>query len=198
VTAKIIVIEGPDRHGKSTQASLLLNSCITSGYKTILLKLPTVMCARTHKLIYKMLVDGRAQRYPNLFQFINFINKLTFQVLYLRKLLDENDVVILDRWNLSSFVYGKATGVNRLLNWLMFRSLKEPFVTIIVHGKSFKRSIEDDCYENDTSLQKRVAELYGEWADDNFASCIKVNNANNDINGMHDEIFVKLLTICAL
>lgn len=164
---KILVIEGPDKMGKNTQSTMLLLALNTppdvkpvfGQTKACLVEVPTR--GFTYKLIYWMLSNSLAKRLPNTFQFVQFMNKYSFQLFKLPKLLKENDYVILDRWSLSGLVYGAATGVNLRFNAWLFSKMKYPDLTLVMHGSSFRRKSEDDdSYESDNDLQKRVKDLY--------------------------------------
>lgn len=161
--AKLIVIEGADKVGKETQSKLLQSVLHDSAFPydspATLVEVPTK--GLTHRLIYWMLRNGSAKRFPHLFQLTQTLNKLAFQLFNLPKLMKDNHYVVLDRWGLSAIVYGDATGVNKWFNRVLFSLLKKPDVTLIMHGQSFRRSSTvDDSYEKDNELQARVKEHY--------------------------------------
>jgi thymidylate kinase len=192
MTATLIAFEGPDRHGKSTQANMLLKSYVEDGHKTCLIKVPTSYCRRTHRLIYAMLANGWARRLPHLFQLVHFINKLLFQVLYLPKLLASYDVVILDRWALSATIYGTVDGVKPWFSRALSSLLKRPNMTIVFHGHPFNRGTIDDSYEKDGGFQQRVARGYVDWAMEHPFDHMLVNNQFKDVNGIHYQVAVQL------
>lgn len=190
--ANLVVFEGPDKVGKETQSKMLLESLQNDMYKAVRVEVPSRSCPRTHKLIYKMLHDGSAKRHPNAFQFVQFLNKWLFQMNHLPKLLKENDVVILDRWSLSAVIYGGATGVNKRFNMFLFNRLKKPTITLVLHGRSFRRSTTtDDSYEKDSDLQTTVARAYYEWAMKHSDSHVLIpNHLNRD--EIHKDIMISL------
>ncbi len=159
-TCKIIVIEGGDKVGKQTQTEMLYDA-LAENHSVTLVEIPAK--GLTHKAIYWMLRNGAAQRFPNVFQFIQFVNKLAFQTLVLSTMEAMSDYIILDRWSLSAIVYGDATGVNRRFNRFLYDLLRKPDITLIMHGQSFKRE-GSDSYEKDTKLQKAVKDGYFDWA----------------------------------
>jgi thymidylate kinase len=189
--AKIVVFEGPDKVGKETQSKLLNQTLLNSGYRTIRVEVPSKMCPRTHKLIYKMLHNGAAKRWPNVFQFVQFLNKWLFQLTVLPSLLRANDVVIFDRWSLSAVIYGGATGVNAALNMWLYNRLMKADVTVVFSGKSYRRNTADDSYEKDNELQARVKQAYSEWAVAHPDDHLLVDNARA-IGEIHHDIVIDL------
>ncbi len=176
--AKLIAVEGPDKHGKATQSRLLTNSLICHGNKSVLVEVP--FKGLTHKIIYWMLKNSLAKRFSNVFQFIQFLNKLTFQIFVLPVLMLINDYIVLDRWSLSAIVYGDATGVNKTFNRFLYHLLVKPDMTLVMHGRSFKRAGNSDTYEKDASLQDAVKKGYFEWAIS--------HHENHEIISNHDEV----------
>lgn len=178
--AKIVAIEGGDSCGKHTQAVMLRKKLIGLGHKTALVEVP-VRDHLTHKLIYSMLRSGAAKRHPNLFQFVQFTNKLLFQVTCLLWLWVVSDFVVLDRWALSSIVYGKATGSNVGFCEFLYRFLIEPHMTIVLDGPTLSREREKDVYEQDTELQASVKESYREWAKNDPLKIVAVSNVGSEL-----------------
>lgn len=160
--AAIVCIEGADRHGKTTQSKHLLSALIDEGLCPELIKVP-YDDGFTHRLIYSMLADGRAKRYKNAFQFMNFVNKLMFQLFVLPFKLFKNDVIILDRWKLSSIVYGTCDGADPSFCRLIQRFLLAPDATFVLTGEGFQRT-DADCYEDDVDFQRRVNDMYERMA----------------------------------
>lgn len=160
IPATIIAIEGPDKVGKQTQTNMLVQALKREHHKVKLIEVP-VRDLLTHKLIYWMLRNGRAKTWPNVFQTLQFFNKWLFQVklLFLRWTYD---YVILDRWALSSIVYGDAGGANKTYNRFLYWFLREPDVTLILVGAARSGEVTD-AYEKDNVLQTNVRKGYAEW-----------------------------------
>jgi len=161
--ARLIAMCGPDKMGKETQSKMLVSSLRELGYRVELAEVP-VKDAITHRLIYWMLRRGLAKKLPNVFQFVQFLNRIVFQTFKLKELLAENDFVILDRWALSAIVYGDATGVNKRFNRFLFKMMKRPHLTIVLTGEKKSKRV-DDVYEADSLLQARVSAGYWNWVD---------------------------------
>ena len=174
--ARIIALEGADRVGKQTQTIMLCDTLRSYGKKVKLVEVP-VNDHLTYNMIYGMLRNGWAKSLPNLFQFVQFMNKLLFQWTRLIWLRLFYDVVILDRWKLSSIVYGDATGANKTFNRILYFFLKSPEKTIVLHGPSFKKAADgDDVYEKDSELQLAVKEGYFYWVEDHIEDHETVDN----------------------
>lgn len=190
--AKIVVFEGPDKVGKETQSKLLQQTLSDAGYRTLRVEVPTKACPRTHSLIYWMLRNGLAKKVPNVFQFIQFLNKWLFQHAVLPDMLKHCDVIIFDRWSLSAVVYGNATGVNESFNMWLYRRLKKADITFVFYGKSFRRSTtSDDSYEKDNDLQARVKEAYRVWAVEHADDHVLIKN-DKSVEDIHNGIMLDL------
>lgn len=187
--AKLVAIEGPDKAGKFTQSELLTKRLQRSGYNVTLVEIP-FNDHLTHKVIYAMLRNGSAKRFPNLFQFIQFLNKFIFQLTYLLWLRLFYDYVILDRWSLSAIVYGDATGVNKWFNRVLYSLLLRPNVTLILHGPSFKRNSVDDVYEKDSELQLAVRKGNYDWAQEH-----PVDHELIDNTGTRDDVHGRIMAV---
>lgn len=188
--AKLVAIEGPDKVGKQTQSEMLAHALRRYGDRVKLVEIP-FNDGLTYRLIYRMLRSGQAKRWPNTFQLVQFFNKLLFQWTYLLWLRLVCDVVVLDRWSLSSIVYGDATGVNRTFNRVLYWLLVRPKVTVVLHGSSFRRSTTtDDSYEKDTDLQKAVRRGYYEWTQEHPGDHDLVDN-----QGTRDQVHERIVHI---
>jgi thymidylate kinase len=159
--AKIISCEGADGLGKTTQVRILAENLRAEGHRVAIIKLPRYDHL-TGKLILRMLKSGSAVKYPNIFQVVQWLDKILFQVFYLGKLLRENDYVLFDRWHVSMWAYGLAGGANEPLTNRLVSSLRSPDLVLVFHGKS-KRAEKQDAYESDASYQKSVAIHYVLW-----------------------------------
>lgn len=189
---KIIAIEGPDRVGKATQTSLLTaylrsKSVVTNNngltYYASVTSVEVPVKGFLHSTIYYMLRNGLAKRFPNLFQTVQSLNKLWFQIFYLKRW--NVDYVTLDRWKLSTRVYGEATGVHSILLRVFDYLLIEPDATIVLEGAAQVNEARDS-YERDSKLQRLVRTTYAKIAhekDKHF-----VINANQTREAVHNDI----------
>lgn len=160
--SKIVVIEGPDRVGKQTQTGLLKDHIEKLGMRVQIVEVP-IKSAVTYKVIYWMLHNGLAKKFPKIFQWFQYLNRKIFQIFTLPGLEKLNDVIILDRWSLSTIVYGGAEGVPESFAIGLSNRLRSPDHTVILLGEAFPHEAED-AYEADSELQHRVRIGYAQWA----------------------------------
>lgn len=192
--AKIIAFEGPDKVGKGTQSRLLQEALKDEGHRAVIAKIPSKNHPRSYKLIRYMLRTGLAPRFPNVFQIVQFVNRYLFQSTELPRLLRTNGYVILDRWNLSSLVYGNASGACKSMNLWMYDFFKKADITIVMCEKSYDRKTNDDSYERDVDLQETVRGAYRQWAlwhkNDHFLvnNCLFMDDVHKSIVETHKEI----------
>ncbi len=157
----LISFEGPDGVGKSTHVAMLDDELTEAGYSVAIVKLPAYNTT-VGALIKRMLIDGRAVRWPNVFQVLQFLDKLIFQWFVLPHLMKTNDFVLLDRWHASMWAYGLAGGANEWLTNVLVSLMVEPHAVLVFHG-TCKRAEAQDVYEKDTSFQKSVGLHYVLW-----------------------------------
>ena len=189
----LVSFEGPDAVGKETQAKMLCNYYNLNNIRAVYYEFPlndsgVMLSSVTFKSIKKMLTSGFANKYPNLFQAVQFMNKFFFNALTLPKLMNAYDVIILDRWSASVLVYGYASNVNKKLALKMFTSLRHADMTVILNGSSFNKD-NKDSYEKDNELQTRVKKYYTEYQNDyNSIRNILNLSPNQDIQKIHKTI----------
>lgn len=187
---KIIAFEGADFSGKTTQSVMLQHRLELEGVNVKRVKVP-VNDGVLFKLIYRMLKTGSAKKYPYLFQFIQFLNKLFWQTFVYPFLCIKYDVLVLDRWALSSLIYGSAEGLASGYSLFLFNRLFTPDVTVIFHGTEHSRDEDQDVYEKDAEMQRVVKELYT-YADVlNDFTTIFVKNDGSKLE-VHETIVEKL------
>ena len=97
---KLIAFEGGDSVGKATQSIELASHLSRQGKKVIRFEFPLYnRCLwgtkSTYNLIRHMLSTGTAMRWPNVFQFLQFFNKLTLQLFWLKKLQKKYDYIFI-------------------------------------------------------------------------------------------------------
>lgn len=184
--AQLVVIEGQDHIGKSTQAKLLTQALKKAGSKARLVHAP-VNDGVFYPVIRQMLATGSARHWPNVFQTLQFFNKLAFQLLVMPFLFIVNDYVVLDRWSLSAIVYGDASGSNSTYNRVLHFLLKKPDALLILFGDAHVNDRQKDSYETDVDLQREVSVGYLMWAAKHEEKCQMVD-ANEGIWAVHVKI----------
>jgi thymidylate kinase len=187
--SRIIAFEGCDRIGKSTQVVNLTTRLNLLGYCALSIRFPYP--GLTYSIIRKMLASGSATKFPNLFQFIQTINKIIFQITKLNKLKKENDFIIYDRCSLSTLAYGSATNSSEWLTNLLVKFIIKPDLVILLDGEQFNRINDLDTYDNDIKLQNTLRTEYLAHAI-TFSSPVQIINANAPINSITDDVILTL------
>jgi dTMP kinase len=188
-----IAIEGPDKSGKETQSKLLKEwlrerepSSAVEGIEV------PVKDRATYGTIYSMLKSGAAKRHPYLFQLLQFANKRLWQEVDMWR-YKTYKYVVLDRWSLSSVVYGTAEGLPHWFVDFLYRRLFQPDLTIVFSGKSYDREGESDVYEDDMNLQLKVRNLYAKIANNpDLHSIIKIDNTGT-VEEVHELVKAAVL-----
>jgi dTMP kinase len=152
----LVAIEGPDRVGKATQARLLEERLMP--HKATVEEVP-YNDGVTYPQIYAMLRSGAVNKYPVVFQTLQGTNRRFFQKNFLPNLASHYDVLILDRWTLSTRVYGIASGVSEGATNEILEGIVEPDLTLVFDGKPFPKE-GLDVWEANIPFQNRVRELY--------------------------------------
>lgn len=181
--AVIIAFEGPDSSGKTTQKNLLVQRLVDSGYHVESYKCPDASTS-IGKKIYSMLSNKTALKFPTLFQILHFFDKLALDAKLEKDRIETHaDFIVIDRWILSSLVYGRATGVNKILLKLMSMYMHAPHITIYTK-LNFSRD-ENDEYDSDKLLQERVRLFYEKHSKDSNLTGLLVKVEES---GTEDEI----------
>jgi thymidylate kinase len=167
--SKIVVIEGPDRVGKATQSLFLKRRLEAAGYTATIIEVP-IKTNFAYHVVYWMLRNGLAKSLPKIFQWFQYYNRKVFQERDLPRLESTFDYIIMDRWSLSTTIYGEAAGVSKNFTKKLSDRLRRPFYTFVLLGDSHKHVVED-VYEADGYLQRRVRELYEKWANQHPSVC---------------------------
>jgi thymidylate kinase len=183
-----IAICGRDCIGKSTQVGRIAKQLRYLQSNVEVVRLPYLgFC---YKLIRKMLGNGTAIKFPNFFQFIQTLNKLTFQLTKLNKIKSENDFIIMDRCFLSTLTYGNCSGASEWFTNLMCHFLTKPDVIFLLDGEQFLRDTTDS-YDLDHGLQTRLRNSYLSYAVDLPVPTFLIE-ANNSEDVVTDDIMTAL------
>lgn len=188
---KIIATEGIDLAGKTTQSKLFVNYLNDNHIKAKYVKLPSKYNYLTYRLIYGMLNNGTALKYPYVFHSLQFINKYLFQLFVLPFLLLTNDILVFDRWALSAYVYGEATGINKKFNSFLYNRMIKPWFTFFLMRDPIEDSRAHDAYDSDGGLQKRVKKSYINFMNTHVHEYFSIIDATKTIEEVHAEIVEK-------
>jgi dTMP kinase len=189
-TCHLIALEGADRVGKQTQSKLLEEALNSKGFRATVEEIP-YNDGVTHPEIYRMLKDGSVNRATEAFQTLQGVNRRFFQHSYLPNLAGHFDVVVLDRWNLSTRVYGAASGVSEDTTGIILHGIVDPDLVIVLDGKPFPKA-GLDVWEADTEFQRTVREGYRNWCERDPQRYVKID-ANGTKMQVHEQILERVL-----
>lgn len=194
----IIVFEGPDGVGKTTQAKLTVDKLPNSIYQ----KSPFITKingSKTYNLIYDWLKDGRALSNPLDFQKLFIHNRNEWIENDYPELKLAYDYIILDRWSLSTWIYGLNSGINinELKKLIDSSQLKIDLQFIFTPSLRVKPA--KDSFEND-NFQFKIKEHYRHIIDrvkdankKNVISCLNARNIVIDSNRSINDINLQIL-----
>jgi thymidylate kinase len=187
----IVAIEGADRVGKATQAKLAVEALNDKLIPATLHEIPHDD-AITYPEIYRMLRDGAVRTHPIVFQTLHGINRRFFQSKTLPSLIEDFEIILLDRWTLSTRVYGEADGVSREQTAEILRDIVEPDLTLVLDGPAWPKE-GLDVLEADDAYQEKVRSLYRVWCAEHPERIVKID-AGRDRNTIHYDILSEIFT----
>lgn len=187
----LIVIEGIDGSGKTTQARLLFERIVQIGCKVALLAEPT---ARVYgKMVREKIRSGKYSP-TELYELLLMDRKLNAESI--RRLLELGYVVILDRYYISTIAYQGAQGIpmDRILKDNL--NFPQPDVIIILDvdpDVALGRLKKKDTFENREFLE-RVRAIYLRIPEilKDMGSKIKIIDASCDPQKINEEIWSSL------
>lgn len=198
----LVVIEGPDKVGKQTQTRMLVEALSNRVARTVVDKGPLdkprnlkveseeipYNDGNTHTKIYEMLANGDALVHPEAFQTLQAANRMIWQKTILPTLAHHHDVLILDRWNISSWVYGRAGGCSEAMLECMLDPIVDPDLVFVFDGEPFNTPDRaDDSYEKNKEFMQTVREQYRRWVQENTDIAVSIN-ANQPHKVVHEEL----------
>jgi dTMP kinase len=161
----LIVIEGSDKAGKSTQTQMLTDQLKKEGFSVATMAFPDYSTMVGKEI--KAFLHGERQ-YPievrHMLLSVNRWEKKT----EIEKMLNDNDAVILNRYYQSNLVYGVASGLR--LEWLQSLDAGLPKEDVVVvldvnPEVSIKRmQSKGDVFEMDDDMMGKASKLYREFA----------------------------------
>ena len=198
-------LEGPDKVGKATQSKMLCDALVGLSeefkVKGVDVRVHRIeIPSRSHACydkVYDMLArreDGSAPAvdHAEVFQTFQVANRFHVQS-DLQSMGEQGrpTIIIFDRWVLSSWAYGLASGVSADKLRIINDGLIKPEMTFVLAGKSFDRpEQEDDAYEDDDSFQAKVRRNYDGISDGDGESWrhTRTIDANRDRDAVHSDI----------
>lgn len=207
----ILIIEGPDYTGKSTNAKLVEQQLTTLGHKPIVVRAPG-----GSPLGEKLRDVARNEADSLEEQYLAYLLALVASKSYIEELVEEGFTVILDRWSDSLFAYqiAKETNVEkrRLMlemaaNMLSFHEsiyVRRVILTIspetLERRRAANKTSKDACDTMDrfdasgASYRASVVETYARLAEWTPSEGVLGSFAAIDANSQEDEVSEKLLS----
>ena len=195
---KIIVIEGIDKAGKTTQANLLLNKLNSYKYhKYVKFDFPDYSTPVGKEI--KQFLDGKRD-YPDEVKMMLLSANRWEKKAEIERVIAKGTTIIMNRYYQSNLVYGISKGLK--LSWLLALDEglpKADFVIVIdikinTLVKRTKNSIID-TFEKDLELIRKVKKNYRIFANKFNWLIIDGEKSMNDVNGEVLELVKKIVKI---
>jgi dTMP kinase len=182
---KIIVLEGIDKAGKSTQSKLLMDYLKLSGKICTLITFPDYSTSIGAEI--KAFLEGKRD-YPIELKHILLSANRWEKKKEIESMVDSGTIVIINRYYQSNLVYGTSNGLN--LRWLLSLEKGLPTADLVIvldvtPRITLKRSLEPDEFEKDVSLLQNVYKNYHKLAK---PFRWKILNAEKSRDQIHDEV----------
>jgi len=182
---KIIVLEGIDKAGKSTQSKLLMDYLKLSGKICTLITFPDYTTSIGAEI--KASLEGKRD-YPIELKHILLSANRWEKKKEIESMVDSGTIVIINRYYQSNLVYGTSNGLN--LRWLLSLEKGLPTADLVIvldvtPRITLKRSLEPDEFEKDVSLLQKVYKNYHKLAK---PFRWRILNAEKSRDQIHDEV----------
>ena len=179
---KIIVIEGIDKAGKTTQASLLANKFKN---KSIKIDFPDYTTPIGKEI--KQFLDGKRVYSDQVKMMLLSANRWEKKT-EIDRIISKGTTIVMNRYYQSNLVYGTSNGLN--LRWLLSLEKGLPTADLVIvldvtPRITLKRSLEPDEFEKDVSLLQNVYKNYHKLAK---PFRWKILNAEKSRDQIHDEV----------
>lgn len=192
---KIIAIEGIDKAGKATVCQLLTDRLNLIGYKAIKSE-----HHRYDTATGKLIMDWLTRKWDvsqKTIEMIMAADKQAQQDWFSQLDKEGYDYLILDRYTLSQAAYGVANGIQG--SWIieLQRYMRKPDLDIVIDipaeismsRKGKHNNGQNDKYESDLEMLKRVRENYKSFSTYYSAPVKKIVDGTKSIEEIHNEIF---------
>ena len=161
---KIIVIEGNDKAGKTSQSRMLAEALKISGKVCVILDFPDYTTPIGIEI--KAFLEGN-RNYPPEVKHLLFSANRWEKKKEIESMLENGTIIVMNRYWESNLVYGVANGMD--VNWLLRLDKglpKENIVLVILVNPSIsaKRAEIQDAFESDPQLAAKAHENYVKFA----------------------------------
>jgi dTMP kinase len=188
---KIIVLEGIDKSGKTTQSKLLVDYISsTTSHKAVQMNFPnysTFSGIEIHRHL-----KGQTVYNPHALHVLFTLNRYEEKPV-IERLLDEGSIIVMNRYYQSNIIYGLADGITRH-EWLESLDGQMPQANLIIIldisvEESMSRNSDPDVNEQDRDYLRKVRSYFIKYAD---AYGWKIVDANNKSK---EEIHMEVIKI---
>lgn len=161
---KVIVLEGTDKAGKTTQSRMLLEALKLSGKVCVVLDFPDYTTPIGMEI--RAFLDGRRD-YPAEAKHLLFSANRWEKKKEIESMVENGTIVIMNRYWQSNLVYGVSNGMDE--GWLLRLDRGLPKEDIVIAllvnpGTSSKRAQNPDMFETDAGLAARAYRNYLKYA----------------------------------
>lgn len=161
---KIVVLEGTDKAGKTTQSRLLLEALKNLGKVCVVLDFPDYTTAIGMEI--RAFLDGKRE-YPSEVKHLLFSANRWEKKKEIESMVENGTIVIMNRYWQSNLAYGAANGIDP--NWLLRLDKGLPredlvIVLLVNPATSGKRTQVQDAFESDARLASAAYRNYTKYA----------------------------------
>jgi dTMP kinase len=161
---KIIVIEGTDKAGKTSQSRMLAETLKASGKVCVILDFPDYTTPIGVEI--KAFLEGKRDYLPEVKHLLFSANRWE-KKKEIESMLENGTIIVMNRYWQSNLVYGAANGMDT--NWLLRLDKglpKEDIVLVILVNPSISanRAETQDVFESDSQLAAKAYKNYLKFA----------------------------------
>ncbi|HKH89941.1 MAG TPA: dTMP kinase [Nitrososphaera sp.] len=161
---KIIVIEGTDKAGKSSQSRMLAEALKISGKVCVILDFPDYTTPIGMEI--KAFLEGKRDYLSEVKHLLFSANRWE-KKKEIESMLENGTIIVMNRYWQSNLVYGAANGMD--INWLLRldKGLPKEDITLVIlvnPSISSKRAEMQDAFESDTQLAASAYKNYLKFA----------------------------------
>ena len=191
-SGKIIVLEGIDKSGKTTQSKLLvdyINS--TTSFNAVQMNFPnysTFSGVEIHRHLKGQIIYN-----PHALHVLFTLNRYEEKPV-IERLLYEGSIIVMNRYYQSNIIYGLADGITRH-DWLESLDGEMPQANLIIIldisvEESMSRNPDPDINEQDKNYLRKVRSYFIKYADAHGWKIIQATNKSKE--DIHREV-IKLV-----
>jgi dTMP kinase len=164
---KIVVLEGIDKSGKTTQSQLLVDYVSsTTSFKAVQMNFPNYSTFSGIEI--QRHLKGQTLYNPHALHVLFTLNRYEEKPV-IERLLDEGSIIVMNRYYQSNIIYGLADGITRH-EWLesLDGEMPQANLTIILDisvEESMSRNQNPDVNEQDKIYLRKVRTYFIKYAD---------------------------------